>query len=172
MISSTSFALAPRSGASQLVRVPADPAHAISPGQLLSYDGAACRPATATAVVGGALEDVQQAFARTFLGVAHGRSPAGDGGPVSVDVSPAAVYAADVEPGPAVPFGAPLAPAAEPDGDGGQRLSAGRLAAVGSPGGAMARALEARPAGSAGPVRAGLASAFAPGSANAAGLLA
>ena len=166
MASSKTFALAPRSGASQLVRVPADPAHAISPGQLLSYDGAACRPATATAVVGGALEDAQQAFARTFLGVAHGRSPAGDGGPVSVDVSPTAVYAAAREPGEAVAFGAYLTPA-----DDGAALSSARLAVAGGGGGAVGRAVEAKAAGDPGPVRVSFASAFCTAAANVAGFL-
>ena len=145
-------ALTYRSGPTQLVRVAADPAHAIRPGMLLGLAGGLARPASATPWDED-LAGTREAFAQTFLGVAHSASPAGEGGPVSVDLGPGGVYAPALEPG-GCAFGQPLAPA-----DDGGTLSDVRVAAVADPGEAIGRAVEAAdPAAAA--VRAAFASAF------------
>ena len=159
------FKISPRSGPSWLVRVPADPAHAIAPGDLVYLSGGLARPTSAASMADGAT-DAREAVALAFLGVAHSASPAGGGGPVSVDVSPAAVYAAAREPGEAVPFGAYLTPA-----DDGAALSSARLAVAGGGGGAVGRAVEAKAAGDPGPVRVSFASAFCTAAAHVAGLV-
>ena len=163
----SAFKISPRSGPSWLARVPADPAYAIAPGELLSLHGGLCRPASATAVGPdpGDDTDAREAFCSAFLGVAHSASPAGDGGPVSVDLSPSAVYAADCEPG-AVAFGDPLGPAAD-----GPALSSARLTAGVNRGAAVGRAVEARAAGDFRPVRVSFSSAFCTAANHVAGLL-
>ena len=140
-----------RSGPTWLVRVPADPAHAISPGDLLGLHNGQARPAAATPWEDDA-DTTRENFAAGFLGVAHSASPAGDAGPVSVDIGPAAVYAPACEPG-GFAFGQPVGPA-----DDGGALSNVRLAPAGTTG-AVGRAVEAAPA-AAGRVRASFASAF------------
>ena len=149
-----------RTGPTLLVRVAADAAAEIRPGALLALVGGSAVPAAAMPWPGDA-DAAREAFAGAFLGVAHSASPAGDGGPVSVCVGPQAVYAPGLTPG-GCAFGAALGPA-----DDGAALLDDRLTPVPDRGAAVARALEAAPAGAAA-VRCTFASAFHPGSGHAA----
>ena len=155
-------ALTYRSGRVRLVRAAADPGYAVAPGTPVCLTGGLVRPASGVPWAGDGAA-TRGAFAGAFLGVAHSASPAGDGGPVSVDVSPDAVYALPLEPG-GCDLGAPLGPA-----DDGTALADARLTVAG-PGAAVGRAAEA-----AGPaareVRVTFASAFAAGTGHAAALL-
>ncbi|MFH5806185.1 hypothetical protein [Alienimonas sp. DA493] len=124
-------ALTYRTGPTQLVRVPSDPAFTIRPGMLVGLWGSVVRPPSGTPWAGD-LNATQGLFAEVFLGVAHSVAEAGESRTVSVDLSPLAVYAPALEAG-GCAFGTPLAPA-----DAGGELSdelltpvAGRITAVG-----------------------------------------
>lgn len=143
-----------RTGPTQLVRAPSDPAFAIRPGMLVGLFNGTLRPPSGTPWSGDAAT-TRALFAEVFVGVAHSAADAGESVAVSVDVSPLSIYAPALEPG-GCGFGTPLAPA-----DLGGELSDERLAAVGDREGAIGLAMETV-AADAPAVRTAFASAHSP----------
>ncbi|QDT15131.1 hypothetical protein [Alienimonas californiensis] len=143
-----------RTGPTQLVRVPSDPAFTIRPGMLVGLFGSAIRPPSGTPWAGD-VDATRSVFAEVFLGVAHSAAEAGVSQMVSVDLSPLAVYAPALEAG-GCAFGAGLAPA-----DAGGELSDDLLAPTGSRASAVGLALETA-AADAPVVRAAFASVYSP----------
>ncbi len=87
-----------RSGQVQLRKVRVDADTVIEAGDLVWLDGDDAKPASMFAW-NTDLATTQSSFAAVFLGVAHQQSRAGDSDPISVDVSPHAVYEFDVAAG-------------------------------------------------------------------------
>ncbi|NNJ27759.1 hypothetical protein [Alienimonas chondri] len=143
-----------RTGPTQLVRVPSDPAFAIRPGMLLGLFGGAVRPPSGTPWLGD-LATTRGLFSDSFVGVAHSAAEAGESAMVSVDVSPLSVYAPALEPG-GIAFGGSLAPA-----DAGGELSDDLLAPAGDRAAAVGLAMETV-AADAPAVRASFASVYSP----------
>lgn len=105
------------------------------------------------------LATTQEAFAASFLGIAHQQSADGDTGDVSVDLSPSAVYEFDVNPA-AYEVGDVLGP-----DENASSLMSQQLEAVASGTQGIARAAEYK-GSSASLLRVTFASAYATGSAN------
>lgn len=84
-----------RSGQVQLRKVRVEAATAIEAGDLIWLDGDSAKPASEFPWTTN-LTTTQSNFAAQFLGVAHQPSRQGETLPVSVDVSPEAVYEFDV----------------------------------------------------------------------------
>lgn len=147
-----------RSGQVHLRKVRVDAGSVISAGDLLWLDGDNAKPASQFAWDDD-LATTQAAFAEKFLGVAHQPSAAGETAPVSVDVSPDAVYEFDVH-GAAYELGQPLGP----DELSGSLMNQQLEAAVAAS--AIARAAEYTP-GTVSTLRVTFASAFHTSSANA-----
>lgn len=97
-----------RSGQVHLRKVRVDSQTVISAGDLLWLDGDDAKPASQFNWDEN-LATTQAAFAELFLGIAHQPSAAGETAPVSVDVSPDAVYEFDVHGAP-YELGQPLGP--------------------------------------------------------------
>ncbi|MEM9700858.1 MAG: hypothetical protein AAF907_00270 [Planctomycetota bacterium] len=143
-----------RSGPTQMVRAPSDPAYAIRPGMLVGLFSGVLRPPSGTPWA-DEVNATRELFSGSFLGVAHTSSEVGESETISVDISPMAVYAPAVEPG-GVALGTPLGPA-----DAGGALSDDLLAPVGNRERAIALAMETVSATET-VVRVGFASAFNP----------
>ncbi|MCA8996700.1 MAG: DUF2190 family protein [Planctomycetaceae bacterium] len=86
-----------RSGQVHLRKVPVDANTVIEAGDLVWLDGAIAKPASDLDWQTD-LATTQSEFAARFLGVAHQPSKAGETAPISVDVSPDAVYEFDCNP--------------------------------------------------------------------------
>jgi len=84
-----------RSGHVLLQKVWVDPGTVISAGDMVYLDTDDVKPASAF-TFGETLAATQESFAAAFLGIAHQPSADGDTSPISVDVSPLAVYEFDV----------------------------------------------------------------------------
>lgn len=84
-----------RSGQVQLIKVRVDSGTVIEAGDLVFLDEDDVKPASAFSWDTN-LATTQASFAALFLGVAHQCSGNGDTEPISVDVSPHAVYEFDV----------------------------------------------------------------------------
>lgn len=97
-----------RSGQVHLRKVRVDSGTVIEAGDLVWLDGDDAKPASAFTWTTN-LATTQGNFAAKFLGVAHQPSPAGDTTPISIDVSPDAVYEFDVAAA-AYELGQPLGP--------------------------------------------------------------
>lgn len=147
-----------RSGQVHLRRVPVEAATVIEAGDLVWLDGNRARPAADFAWTTD-LATTQSAFAEVFLGIAHQPSAAGESSPISVDVSPDAVYEMDVSPG-TFTLGQALGPDELSQGLMSQQLEAAAAAQ------AIARCAEFT-GNSVSTVRVTLASAFHTGSGNA-----
>ncbi len=147
-----------RSGPVHLLKLRVDPASIIEPGDLLYLDGTEARPA-GEFPWDTDLATTQAQFADQFLGIAHERSAEGESEPISVDLSPMSVYELEVDPA-AYEVGQLLGPA-EASG----ALQEQQLAAVASPGRAIARAVEFS-TGEVSRLRVTFASAWATGSTN------
>lgn len=85
-----------RSGQVDLAKVRVDAGTVIAAGDLLYLDGDDAKPAASFPWTSD-LATTQTAFAQAFLGVAHEPSPAGSSAPISVDLSPLAVYEFDCD---------------------------------------------------------------------------
>ncbi|MEZ6046572.1 MAG: hypothetical protein R3C11_13565, partial [Planctomycetaceae bacterium] len=141
-----------RSGQVQLVKVRVDSSTVIEAGDLVFLDGDDVKPA-ADFTWDTDLATTQAAFAAAFLGVAHQASANGDTEPVSVDVSPHAVYEFDVA-ATTYEVGELLGP-----DENSSALHAQQLESVANGGLAIARAVEYRSTSSS-LLRVNLASAF------------
>lgn len=149
-----------RSGRVHLARVRVDSATVIEKGDLVYLDTDDVKPASSF-TWDTDLATTQAAFAAAFLGVAHEQSASGDTDPISVDLSPDAVYEFDVASA-TYEVGDMLGP----DKDGGNnKLMDQQLEAVASGGLGIARAAEYK-AAAATALRVTLASAYYTGSAN------
>lgn len=124
-----------RSGLVQLVRFPVSSATVIEPGDLLFVSGGLVAPA-ADFTWTTDLATTQAAFAAAFVGVAYSGSADGETEPVSVDVSPLAVYESEANPA-AFSVGDLLAPAETVSA-----LASQMLDQVASAAQAIARAME------------------------------
>ena len=98
-----------RSGIVHLVRFEVAPATVIEPGDLLFLTSGKVEPAAMFPWTTD-LATTRAAFAAAFVGVAHTGSADGEDEPVSVDVSPLAIYEVEVNTA-AFQIGNPLAPA-------------------------------------------------------------
>ena len=147
-----------RSGIVQLVRCPVLSATVIEPGDLVWLDSGNAKPASDFAWTTD-LATTRGNFAAKFLGLAHTGSEDGETEPISVDVSPFAVYECEAA---ALNYrvGDPLAPAETVSA-----LSNRQLEQVANVAHAIARSAEAT-AALATNVRACFASAYHAGSAN------
>jgi len=85
-----------RSGPVQLIKASVDSGSAIEPGDLLYLDSGTARPASEF-TWDTDLATTQAAFADAFLGIAHERSEVGETEPISVDISPQAIYEFDLD---------------------------------------------------------------------------
>lgn len=87
-----------RSGVTQLIKVRVDADTVIEAGDMVWLNTDDVRPASAYAWETDLLS-TQESFAEFFLGIAHEPSPAGETAPISVDISPLAIYEMDCPPG-------------------------------------------------------------------------
>lgn len=87
-----------RSGTVQLQKVRVDAGTVIEPGDMVYLDTDDVKPASAFTWTTD-LATTQGAFAAKFLGIAHQGSEEGETDPVSVDVSPLAIYEFDAHSG-------------------------------------------------------------------------
>ncbi len=147
-----------RSGLIQLIRLPVSSATVIEPGDMLFVSGGVVAPA-ADFTWTTDLATTQAAFAAAFVGIAYTGSADGETEPVSVDVSPLAVYESEANPA-AFDVGDLLAPAETLSA-----LASQTLDVVGSASLAIARAMETTTASSP-TVRACFASSIHTASAN------
>lgn len=85
-----------RSGPVQLVKANVDSASVVEPGDLVYLDTSVVRPASEFTWDTN-LATTQASFADVFVGVSHERSEAGDTAPISVDISPHAIYEFDAD---------------------------------------------------------------------------
>ena len=146
-----------RSGQVLLQKVRVDSGTNISAGDLVYLDTDDVKPASAF-TWGETLAATQESFAAAFLGVAHQASDVGETAPISVDVSPQAIYEFDVHPA-TYEVGSLLGPDESSSHLMSQQLEAATAAR------AIARAAEFK-AVSSGALRVMLASAFCTGSGN------
>lgn len=130
-----------RSGLVQLVRFPVAAETVIEPGDLLYVSSGVVAPA-ADFTWTTDLATTQAAFAAAFAGVAYSGSADGETEPVSVDISPLAVYESALSPA-ALDVGDLLAPAETVSALANQTLDAVSSAAQ-----AIARAMETATASS------------------------
>jgi hypothetical protein len=149
-----------RSGQVHLAKVRVDSATVIEKSDLVYLDSDDAKPAS-DFTWDTDLPTTQAAFAAVFLGVAHEQSADGDTDPVSVDLSPDAVYEFDVASG-TYEVGDVLGP---DEAAGGDELMSQQLEAVASGTLGIARATEYKAAAST-RLRVMLASAYYAGSAN------
>lgn len=147
-----------RSGQVQLVKGRVDSASVIEAGDLVFLDGDDVKSAGSFAWDTD-LATTQGGFAAKFLGVAHEGSEDGKTDPISVDVSPFAIYEFDVA-NDTYELGELLGP-----DEGTSELNATQLASVGSSGLGIARAMEYTE-GDRRQLRVSFCSAFQAGSAN------
>lgn len=147
-----------RSGLVQLVRFPVSAGTVIEPGDLLYVSGGVVAPA-ADFTWTTDLATTQAAFAAAFVGVAYSASADGETEPVSVDISPLAVYESETNPA-SFDVGDLLAPAETVSALASQTLDTASSAAQ-----AIARAMEATTASSS-TIRACFASSIHTASAN------
>ena len=149
-----------RSGQVHLARLRVDSATVIEKSDLVFLDTDDVKPASAFTWTSD-LPTTQAAFAAVFLGVAHEQSADGDVDPVSIDLSPDAVYEFDVASG-TYEVGDVLGP---DEAGGGSALADQQLEAVASGTLGIARSTEYKAAASTA-LRVMLASAYYAGSAN------
>ncbi len=147
-----------RSGQVELRKVRVDSGTVIEAGDLVYLDADDVKPASQFPW-NTDLATTQSAFAAVFLGVAHQPSAAGETDPVSVDLSPHAVYEFDVNPA-TYELGDALGPDEQSAALMNQQLEAVASGTLG-----IARAAEYRGT-TAGTLRVVFASAYHPGSAN------
>jgi hypothetical protein len=150
-------ALRYRSGLVELHRLRVDSDTEIAPGDLVYLDTDDVKPA-AEFPFDTDLPTTREQFAAVFLGIAHQASEAGETADVSVDLSPLSVYEFDCDSA-TFEVGSLLTP----DGEG-EALFSQRLSKTSSADVAIARAAEYKAAATL--IRAQLASAFHPASAN------
>jgi len=124
-----------RSGLVQLVRFPVSSGTVIEPGDLLFLSAGVVAPA-ADFTWTTDLATTQAAFAAAFVGVAYTGSADGETEPVSVDISPLAVYESEANPA-AFAIGDLLGPA-----ETSSALASQTLDQVGAAAQAIARAME------------------------------
>lgn len=149
-----------RSGQVHLAKVRVDSATVIEKSDLVYLDTDDVKPASSF-TWNTDLPTTQAAFAAVFLGVAHEQSASGDVDPISVDLSPDAVYEFDVASG-TYEVGDVLSP---DEAAGGSQLTDQQLESVASGTLGIARSTEFKAVTST-TLRVMLASAYYAGSAN------
>ena len=149
-----------RSGPVHLVKSEIDSNSLIEPGDMLFLDSTEARPASEF-VWNTDLPTTQAGFSDLFLGIAHERSEIGADVPISVDISPQAIYEFDVSVS-SYPLGTLLGP-----DENSSALMNQQLEAAGAAAQAIARCMEFTD-GFVTKARVSFASAYSMASANAA----